>query len=56
MNKKERPMTEKVECKHLWITERKIPEDIESKRECLLCKKKQTIGYLGGSMWRWEDE
>ena len=46
-----------VECKHIWhVTKWVIPEDIAAKRECLLCKKKQTIKYLGGSMLRWEDE
>lgn len=44
-----------TECKHLWITAW-VTKDIAYKRECLLCKKKQTIDYLGGSMWRWVND
>jgi len=46
-----------AECPHIWhYTDWVIPREIASKRECLLCKKKQNIDYLGGSMWRYRDE
>ena len=56
MNKQSIKGQKMAECKHIWITGWKIPTYYESKRECLLCKKKQKMGYLGGSMWKWKDE
>lgn len=47
-------------CKHKWVVTKWVVNNEEYKRPknryCKKCGKKQSISYLGGDMWKWEDE
>ena len=49
-----------TECEHKWAVTEWVVKTKRFKRpykrKCKKCGKTQTISYLGGDMWRWEDD